>query len=346
MKYKEHIKSLDGIRGIAVLLVMLFHFKAPWFSLGFIGVPIFFCLSGFLITNILLNKKCNTLGEYLITFFINRSLRIFPVFYLYLLVNFVISLLVGWPTHGYMWFVLYLQNYYIGVNGVVPGILGHTWSLAIEEQFYWFWPFIVFFVKDKNLIKIFIPLVIASCLFRYFIYFVAEQKFMINVALMSCVDMLVMGAIFAKIKDDINSILIAKVVFIIGLLTTVASIVTMPISNFWDAELWAGPRWWFFTSLGLLFSSFIFLCYRAEIDGKSGLIISALRSRFLTYTGKISYGLYMWHTMCYLILMKALKNHISEENHVVIVLVSLIASYLVATASFYWFEAKFLKLKK
>lgn len=346
MKYKEHVKSLDGIRGIAVLLVMLFHFKAPGFSLGFIGVPIFFCLSGFLITNILLNKKKQQLKEYLKTFFINRSLRIFPVFYLYLIVNFVVAVLVGWPTHGYMWFVLYLQNYYIGMNGVVPGILGHTWSLAIEEQFYWFWPFIVFFVKDKNLIKTFIPLVIASCLFRYYIYYVADQKFMINVALMSCVDMLVMGAIFAKIKDEMNSVLIARIIFFIGLVSTVASIVTMPISYFWDATLWAGPRWWFFTSLGLLFSAFIFLCYRAELAEKGGLMLGVLRSRFLTYTGKISYGLYMWHTMCYLILMKALKNHVSEANHIVIVLVSLIASFAVATASFYLFEAKFLKLKK
>ncbi|WJW87057.1 MULTISPECIES: acyltransferase [Enterobacter] len=346
MEYKQHIKSLDGIRGIAVLLVMLYHFKAPGLSLGFIGVPIFFCLSGFLITNILLNDRNKPLPEYLKKFFYNRSLRIFPLFYLYLIANYVYILSVDGSGKGYGWFILYLQNYYLGAGGSLPGILGHTWSLAIEEQFYWFWPFILFFIKDQKLLRIFIPLVFISLISRYVIFYIIGAKYMINATLLSCADMMVMGAIFAQLKNHKKSTNIAWVVLFIGLIVTLLSVLTMPMSAFWDSRNWASQRWWLYTALGFLFSSIIFLCYKHEISGRTNILLKFFKNPFLVYTGKISYGLYMWHTLCYILLIMFSQKHDILRHNSNLIMPSLIISYVVATISFYFFELKFLKLKR
>jgi peptidoglycan/LPS O-acetylase OafA/YrhL len=346
MAHKFHIKSLDGIRGIAVLLVMLYHFKTPGFSLGFIGVPIFFCLSGFLITNTLLKEKENTLKDFLKKFFYNRSLRIFPLFYLYLIVNHIYISSVNGSDKGYGWFILYLQNYYIGAGGSLPGILGHTWSLAIEEQFYWFWPFILFFIKDKKLLNVFIPLVFISLISRYVIFYMFGAKYMINATLLSCADMMVMGAIFAQIKNDKNCLTIAWTVFIIGLGVTLISVLTMPMSAFWDSRNWASQRWWLYTALGFLFSAMILITYKHEVSGKDTLVIRTLKNPLLIYTGKVSYGLYMWHTLCYILLLTLSQKFGVFRHNSNLIIPSLIVSYIVATISFYFFELKFLKLKR
>lgn len=346
MENKVHVKSLDGIRGIAVLLVMLYHFKTPGLSLGFIGVPIFFCLSGFLITNILLTERNSMFPEYLKKFFYNRSLRIFPLFYLYLIANYIYILSTDGSGKGYGWFILYLQNYYLGAGGFLPGILGHTWSLAIEEQFYWFWPFILFFIKDQKLLKFFIPLVFISLISRYVIFYVLGAKYMINATLLSCADMMVMGAIFAQIKKYKYSVIIAWTILLLGLVVTLLSVLTMPMSAFWDSRNWASQRWWLYTALGFLFSAIIFISYTHEHSGKENLLLKFIKNPFLVYTGKISYGLYMWHTLCYILLIMLSQKYGIFRHNSNLIIPSLIISYIVATISFYFFEIKFLKLKK
>jgi len=164
-----HVCALDGVRGLAVLIVMLYHFAHVglvsdlpldrlFYQLtmtGWIGVDIFFALSGFLITGILLRTK--DAPNYLRAFYGRRVLRIFPLYYFYLAVLFLllfplISHRVGafeqakleavqasWP-----WFVLYLSNLKQALTGTFFGAgAGHLWSLAIEEQFYAVWPLLV-----------------------------------------------------------------------------------------------------------------------------------------------------------------------------------------------------------
>lgn len=261
----KHIKSLDGARGLAVLLVMLFHLHTPGFAFGWAGVPLFFCLSGFLITGILNSKKDLKFSSYIRTFLVNRSLRIFPLFYAYLIVNFLLLIALGNNHDGYMWFILYLQNYYIGMFGHSPGVLGHTWTLAVEEQFYWIWPLVIFFVAKKYQTKIFITLVMLSLISRPVIYGMTDHSpYMINVTLISCADMLILGALFARIKDEVYAVQTAKVMFCLGLLATAFAFKSVGYTSFWDPGLWAGKCWYLFTALGMVFSSLIFMLYHQD----------------------------------------------------------------------------------
>lgn len=144
---KEHLPALDGLRGLAVLMVMYGHL--PGFGTvdralrgltapHYLGVEIFFALSGFLITRILLVDfdRGGTLGQ----FYARRTLRIFPIYYLTLA-----AVAVLWHSRdlGLTKYVLYVQNFVFALHGDQGPPLSHTWSLAVEEHFYLVWPVIV-----------------------------------------------------------------------------------------------------------------------------------------------------------------------------------------------------------
>lgn len=169
------IPPLDGLRGIAIVLVMLHHFTHYEQTTGFdgpiasvlafcwTGVDLFFVLSGFLITGILLDTRGNK--RYFTTFYARRTLRIFPLYYLVVFLAFVVlpkfpglySVLSGqvgvppaeqvavpqWP------YWLYLTNVFISARGWMHGLLDVSWSLAIEEQFYLVWPLVVWLCPPR-----------------------------------------------------------------------------------------------------------------------------------------------------------------------------------------------------
>jgi peptidoglycan/LPS O-acetylase OafA/YrhL len=158
--------GLDGLRGIAVVLVFMVHYLRSWGHIGWMGVCIFFVLSGFLITGILYDSR-NEPHRFR-NFYIRRTLRIFPLFYFVWLLVLVGALFLKeeWhPLHA-LW-PLYLGNYVRFFAGNVsldqintrfptfPIEIGHFWSLAVEEQFYLLWPLVVFAVSSrKTLIRI------------------------------------------------------------------------------------------------------------------------------------------------------------------------------------------------
>jgi peptidoglycan/LPS O-acetylase OafA/YrhL len=165
----RHIPALDGLRGIAILLVLAHHFRfiltSPLtlerrtfqiFDGGWSGVNLFFVLSGFLITGILLDSKADQ--GYLRTFYARRLLRIFPLYYVYLVLVFVFAR-IWWKSHFHTdpwaalnpwWYVLYLENFK-SQHMFGDQFLSHLWSLAIEEQFYLIWPFLVLLFTRASL---------------------------------------------------------------------------------------------------------------------------------------------------------------------------------------------------
>ena len=148
----EHIPALDGLRGIAILLVLAFHTELlptlkPLARDGWAGVDLFFVLSGFLITRILLKSRNSP--RYFTNFYARRILRIWPVYFGILLFVFASERyrLLGDSATSWWWISLatFTQNFYIGAYGwnALPDWLGPTWSLGIEEQFYLIWPLLV-----------------------------------------------------------------------------------------------------------------------------------------------------------------------------------------------------------
>lgn len=162
------IAELDGIRGIAILLVLMIHLAlmpglpAPLFAIagsGWAGVDLFFVLSGFLITGILLKSK----GEsgYFRTFYWHRTLRIFPLYYAFLLITLPFAFEVQQIAY---W--LYLGNFLNATGSAIP-FMNHFWSLAIEEQFYWIWPLVVWRLPVQQLARLCAALITLVVIARF-----------------------------------------------------------------------------------------------------------------------------------------------------------------------------------
>ncbi len=165
---RPRIPSLDGIRAVAVLLVILQHFGFYWAN-GALGVEIFFTLSGFLITWMLLRENLQTGNVSFAAFYKRRTLRIFPAFYVYWLLSLVIYAVRGheipWPS--VVASALYVENYVSAFYLTESNHLSHTWSLAIEEQFYLLWP-VLFSRFRQDLPRLSrILLVLIACVWVY-----------------------------------------------------------------------------------------------------------------------------------------------------------------------------------
>ncbi len=168
----RHVLAFDGLRGLAVILVLFFHLGAVSFGghgwlmrwlgnlqlSGWIGVEIFFTLSGFLITRILLQTSRDQ--HYFRNFYLRRTLRIFPLYYGTLAILGVLALALRLDWNGCLpALLLYVQNFRTGDEGLRlaltgkhgPILLAHFWSLAVEEQFYLFWPLLVWLLRGRRL---------------------------------------------------------------------------------------------------------------------------------------------------------------------------------------------------
>jgi peptidoglycan/LPS O-acetylase OafA/YrhL len=219
--------ALDGLRGIAIALVMLYHFtlsgpltsslsRLPIASFfvklslaGWTGVDLFFALSGFLITTILLRTK----GEagFFKSFYARRFLRIFPPYYFFLLGALVLLpwLPAVWSGRGMVWLWSYLTNWAIGSRGwnAISLPCQHFWTLAIEEQFYLVWPLIVFVSDRKTLARICVAAILAAFCFRFFCAFELNRPLLGYVSLFGRCDSLAAGAFLAVVAESGSQIL-------------------------------------------------------------------------------------------------------------------------------------------
>ncbi len=181
----ERVRELDGVRGIAIFVVVAFHLlkRADYFtnnevlhfisrlsSIGWVGVDIFFVLSGFLITSILLKTKAEK--NYFKNFYIRRALRIFPLYFVFIA---IILILIPKLDPDFTpevpralpFLLLYQQNWLMLFSKIpLTTYLAVTWSLAIEEQFYLIWPAVVYFTKKETLVKLSIGVILCSILAR------------------------------------------------------------------------------------------------------------------------------------------------------------------------------------
>jgi peptidoglycan/LPS O-acetylase OafA/YrhL len=319
----RYIPELDGLRAIAIISVMLFHLGL--FPIGWMGVPLFFVLSGYLITSILHFQRHDSLKNYLGVFYWRRTVRIFPLYYGYLALNAVAALANKSSLDGYWWFLTYLGNYRIGaLSPTVPGgIIGHLWSLSVEEQFYLIWPLAIFFVRRPAWVAAMI--IIAAPLLRETIFRVSDNPYMTIVTLPSCLDMLGAGALVALVPD--RRLFLAMECC--GAAIVAYCFAVIPISHFALTPLWVGQAHIIYTGLALLFAPLIATASK----------IAALSWTPLRLTGRISYGLYMWHLLVFTVVHKAHLNPMLDAA------ISLTGAFVVATLSWIFFERPILALK-
>jgi peptidoglycan/LPS O-acetylase OafA/YrhL len=344
----NYYKNLDGVRAIAALMVVFFHFfreiepnsnflkilsKIAVF--GQTGVTLFFVLSGFLITRILFNTK-DTSG-YFKNFYLRRALRIFPLYYLFLIIYYyLLPIIVGLTTPSFsqqIFYYIYLQNFASTFNWDAVGP-NHLWSLAVEEHFYLFWPFIVYFFSPKNLTKIIVGIIVGALFLRiymlndgYGVFYFTFTRF----------DSLAIGALLAILEMK-NYFKNENAKYFLILLF----LIFVPTILMWT--YFAGEGNFYIQTFKYLFISLVYFSIIGFLLSikENHAINGVLKTRLFSYTGKISYGLYVYHPIAYSICI----TFIHLDNIMLNFVAGLIMTYLMASVSFYLFESPFLRLKK
>jgi len=295
--------QLDGVRAVAAGMVVCYHFYGParqYIQLGSIGVRIFFVLSGFLITGILLRTRLATeapgdasRGMALRRFYIRRFLRIFPLYYFAL--GLAWHFKVDGAREGIAWHVAYLSNVrFFLENAAHPGEWGgrvaHFSSLAVEEQFYLIWPWVIFFAPRRWLPAIALGTAAFGPVFRY-VVFSATGNDITSVLLPGCVDSLALGAYLAmSVLPEFESHPLIRPAGPALLWTGGALFVA------YQAAERAGG-WWTFrqVSFDLAIALLGTWVVAKAARGISGPAWRLLGSTPVRYLGTISYGIYVYH---------------------------------------------------
>ena len=289
--------QLDGLRALAVVAVAVSHWT-PEFLIGIMpwgtGVQLFFVLSGFLITGILLRNRPGDLGitmsAALKVFYTRRILRIFPLYYGVL--GFSLLFGVGPIYSTWPWHVSYLSNIYYAWHGHPDAVTDpflHLWSLSVEEQFYFLWPLIALVAPRRALLVILYSSIVGSVVFRMSITQVLPAITTIRYLTPSCLDALGIGALIAYVKHYKGSLGVRQIgrrFAWVGVLGLVLSTVALPRLIGSEQAHRVGH-------------TFLVVVYGAVVaqaaEGFGSLPGWLLNLGPVRYLGKISYGIYVYH---------------------------------------------------
>ncbi len=342
------IHSLDGLRGIAALMVMGFHFFqtypfegsgiGKWLQqftvFGQTGVDLFFVLSGFLITRILLATRGR--ADYFSSFYLRRSLRIFPLYYFALALNyFVLMPLLQEPIPALKlqwWYWCYLQNIpdtFTTLQAVGPG---HFWSLAVEEHFYLVWPLVVFLIPQRRMALVCYLALIVAFLSRWLLLSQGAGVFYFT----PCrIDALAIGALLATWERD-GSLSSRTRLFLVGGMVFALALFGMMVA--YGSQGRSEVQLVKFLIFALFYG-----CVLGILRNQGDARIPLLSGRFLRWTGKISYGLYVYHPFVYSLL--GLWLHDLSLPKPILFIAFFASTYLVAWISYRVLESPLLLLK-
>lgn len=354
----DHVPALDGFRGTAVLLVISFHFG--FLEFGWTGVQIFFVLSGFLITSILVREKTLPLGFYLARFYWRRALRIFPLYFTYLAAVMAIFAVCGYPSEfARQW--RYLFTYTFNFLRASPNyansmLLGHFWSLSVEEQFYFFWPMLIF-LTPRRWLPVIVGLIVAvspltrSLTAEYLGRDAPEHSQFIGQAVYSLtwaqLDAFAIGALIAISGWRLRGNLIP-------LLVSAGALLTAGLLNIWLSKgrftidtsfgypinmIRNGQHIWGYSLINLSAAALVLACLRENP------VARAFQSRWLAYTGRISYGLYVYHMAVQVFVNWIFPAHPRSLAGITAFAMDLCLLFALAYVSYVWFEQPLIRLK-
>jgi peptidoglycan/LPS O-acetylase OafA/YrhL len=331
----RHFPALDGMRAIAVLIVILGHTEYPIKGVpADLGVSVFFVLSGFLITRLLMRESDKTGTVSLKQFYIRRTLRIFPAYYAFLALSYALDWRAGqvWPTSMTLSAITYTINYFNALHNHPSTSIAHAWSLAVEEQFYLLWPLVFLLARTRaRQIKAVLAMaglvVVWRCIAALngapvaYLYNVFETRF----------DNLAIGCALALCAEQLADTITALSARAWYPLITTALLLT--------SRLMFGAKYHYmlgFTVDALLLALFlmqVMTLYRSPLW--AWLNHSAIR-----FVGTISYPMYLYHAWGGSIGRRAATTQPWEF------LATLAATLLLACGSYFVIERPFLSLKE
>jgi len=299
---RAHVPALDGIRGLAILVVLVHNlsiFTAHetladrlWTVVvesGWVGVQLFFVLSGFLITGILLDEPSATPRDarWVRTFYIRRILRIGPLYYAGLLLYFLV---LPRPFGEAIWYWLYLSNWSVLFYGILPG-LGHVWSLAVEEQFYLVWPWVVGKTKRTTFAIVCVALVIAALIARVVLHARSFDDLWLYMSTVTRIDAPAMGAPVAlALRSDVWRSRLERGIVPIAIASLVALLALMAKTHGMNRN---NPLVQIYGYSLIAFVSAALVAKAAT--SSSRWVARVLANPFLRFFGKYSYAIYLLH---------------------------------------------------
>jgi peptidoglycan/LPS O-acetylase OafA/YrhL len=362
-----HIPALDGVRGLAILLILFLHlldsnpetgsrflnFVNHTIASFYFGVNLFFVLSGFLITGILLDTLHQP--HFFKTFYIRRALRIFPLYYGVLVLLFLLTGPFHYVWSGWQYFYLtYTANLALWYRH--PLILGpfnisHFWSLQVEEQFYLVWPFLVYGIRRlKSLIRL--TLIACTVILLVRIVLVALRPQLLNIYLpysptFSCADNILFGCglgCLLRTSARQRVLDLAPRLFAIGALILVAA------GLYYHGLVWQTNFFiptFGFTRIAVSFSALVAMALRPR-----SMTQRLFENKTLRFFGKYSYGLYVFHYLADSVLTGPTRlfvnNHLHSKGLAVLLGACVVMAVTVPIAmfSYHFYQAPFLKLKR
>ena len=364
---ERYIKSLDGIRALAVLGIMVYHANLLHFT--WVAVQLFFVLSGFLITGILWNEKHKptTIGFKYKKFIVRRTLRIFPLYFGYLLVLGLTWLIFKFPTY-YPTFIPYLATYTFNFTRLSPEWFGnplftHLWTLSVEEQFYLFFPFLIFFLPARWIGYFLVALIFLSPVCRYTLgevfngkgfdeYTVADAVYWNT---LSHLDAFCLGGIIPVLRLDKK---IQKPVFwlIAFILVAIAAGAWSYFNSSSPFPYWNDLGYhhyltnnyqhvWHYTIINLICAALVLFLISPYTKNSLVWIHRFFENRWMVRIGRVSYGMYVFH---WFVLIYFYQRYLMPENIFLRILVFIpyaATVYGLAELSFRLYEKKFIDLK-
>jgi peptidoglycan/LPS O-acetylase OafA/YrhL len=370
MDSSRRIPELDGLRGIAIGMVIIWHYLTGLVQarpgtvvaymlattrLAWTGVDLFFVLSGFLIGGILLDARNST--NYFRVFYRRRFFRIFPVYALILLIFPGISFLrhlahpglgslaAGSSPPWYMYWT-FTQNFWMAAaSSLGTNSLGMTWSLAVEEQFYLTLPLVIFFVGGIQLRKIVLVGIVVAPVLRIALHFISPQNWGAAFVLMPCrADSLLLGVLAAmllrdaiwseKIQNDRRFFNVAIPVLLLGILflNQKASRQDYPLMATVGYS-WVG----FFYAIVLVY----------VVTRPASRLARVLRVSWLRWLGSIAYGTYLFHIGMLILAFRLFSPgppRITGFHSLFVILIALVLTLVVARLSWNYFEKPLVKI--
>jgi peptidoglycan/LPS O-acetylase OafA/YrhL len=336
----KRIPSLDGFRAISIILVLIAHgrlskgFLSNYGAIakhGAVGVTIFFVLSGFLITTLLLNEQAKNGHIAIKKFYLRRAFRILPVMVLYVVFIAIWRYIenIDVKNSEILHSLTFTMNFYQGKNF---WYLGHYWTLSVEEQFYMIWPSIIIIFRHHIKTIAFVS-ILYSCIVRVLSYKFPAYQFILLSPYFNYSDAIMVGALGGILyfeNPDIIDLNFFRSYFlqllaigVIGLFLWLSNngklpIITLPFGNF-------------------MISSLLMFLIFSYIKPSGSLVYTILNSKVMVHLGILSYSIYVWQQFFVFGVFNTIWRVFPY---------SLIAIYVVSAISYYLWERPFLNFKK
>lgn len=347
--------ELDTIRFISILLVVLHHqfFESnpllKWFNdHGWVGVDIFFCMSGFLITGLLL-KEINKDGTInLKLFWFRRMLRLWPSWLVTLFLSFVMVFILSSSNstvrealYEKWWhYLLHVGNYSYIFEGKIHTLYSHYWSLAVEEHFYFLWPVIlIFFTTKKSLFGVVWSLIIASFMFRYYHIMNGGSEHLVSFSTHTRLDQLLMGCLLAFYFPTIKKLSYSSEIVMTVTMFSLYFFGLYICKNNQDFIILNSLS---YTVIGFATCLLIIIALKGNAWGLRKLLNLSIFAKL----GVLSYGVYLIHLHVNYIVFPIAKNLPWLDNQNILALINLILPFVPAYFMYFYIDEFFSTYKK